>query len=414
MAAMKDSIRYDEQQCFKIKFNDVEYYARLPRNAPGFYLLIWTQGELHGNGQCRVRDRCCALPILELSCQTFYASLKSLWSIMPAVVVRLSGSATEQATMTKMLQDDLQKLQKPIGPCKRLGLMTGGGLPHGRYACGLRAMSGVDEILKFVWSVDGRYVPGVRYLKTRQALLLTETGRKSELSYHRDNNIFEDSPQVYRLQAAVIQHPPATKRFKRTGTLLSIVPETLSTKRTMAEILATRDSMCECGRPGKGALDRPTPTRVLCGPRMNPDEARKSSIEELVSYITKYVDKRSYVDIPLSLLSNKHANYTEFDKILATEIGRPIKSISTFLHVVADNSDARRTAIRGLMGGLDQSSMHQTRAISCVSKAVEVYAEARRTMDVVLIKQWIGGGGRGTRRTMSDSIQVSKVSRRKK
>ena len=88
-------------------------------------------------------------------------------------------------------------------------------------------------------------------MKTRQALLLAKKNVRVKLDYHRDNNIFEDSPQVYRLQAAVVQHPPAIDDFRRTGTLLSIVPATNAMKRSMAEILATRNSQCECGLVGK-------------------------------------------------------------------------------------------------------------------------------------------------------------------
>ena len=54
-----------------------------------------------------------------------------------------------------------------------------------------------------------------------------------------------------------------------------------------------------------------------------------------------------------------------------------------------------------------------TGALSCAAIATKVYNEAFRTMDVVLIKQWINGGGKGTKRSMTDNIQSSKVSRRK-
>ena len=410
--------QYDEQQCFKMKFKEVEYYARLPKNAPGFYLMLWSQRELHGNGLCKADDECPALPIIEFGTKTFYSSLRSLWAIMPAVVIRLPGSAADRKAMTRKLQADLTKLKEPMGPCKSYGLMTGGGLPHGMYANGLRSIKGVDTIMQFLWDIDGRYVPGVRYMKTRQALLLTEKGRKSELDYHRDNNIFPDSPQVYRLQGAIIQHPPANPtamvEFTRTGALLSIVAATNPMKRTMAEILATRDSQCECGRKGKGALDRPSTNTVLCGERMTAKTARSASMHTLVNFIKKNVDKRSYSDLPLSLLAKKHIDYSKFDKILAQEVGRPIKSMSGFLHALKAESEPRRTAVRGLMGGLDKTSIHKTQALSCAAKAVEVYDEARRTMDVVLIKQWIGGGGKGTKRSMTDGIQISMVTSRKR
>ena len=130
-------------------------------------------------------------------------------------------------------------------------------------------------------------------------------------------------------------------------------------------------------------------------------------------FIKKEVDKQCYLDIPLSLLADASEDYSVFDKILATEIGRPIKTLETFVHEVKAKSDPRKTSIRGLMGGLTKYDIHKTGTVSCAAIAAEVYNEARRTMDVVLVKQWIHGGGYGTKRSMTDNIQVSKVSRRK-
>ena len=271
-------VDYDDQQCFKIRFNGREYYARFPRDAHGFYLVLWSQGELHGNGPCPACCNCETLPIIEFGTTTFYASLRSCWEIMPAVVVRLWASTAEHVAMSARLENDLARLGSPTGPCKEMGLMTGGGLPHGSYPNAMRGVAGVDDIMRRIWHYDGRLVPGVPYVKTREALLLATSGQKSELPYHRDNNIFDDSPQCYRLQAAILQHPPALDNYTRTGALLSLVPATVSIKRTMAEILCTRDSQCECGKPGKGAMDRQAPTCVLCGPRMKAQQAKKSSM----------------------------------------------------------------------------------------------------------------------------------------
>ena len=96
-------------------FQGVEYYARLPSDAPGFYLLLWKQGELHGNELCKATKACATFPILEFGTPTFYASLRSLWAIIPAVVVRLPSSAAKLKTMTKKLQADLEDLKEPVG-----------------------------------------------------------------------------------------------------------------------------------------------------------------------------------------------------------------------------------------------------------------------------------------------------------
>lgn len=174
MATIDDIVGYDEQQCFKIQFNEVEYYARLPRDGAGFYLLLWSQGELHGNGLCTQCCECKTLPIIEFGSTTFYASLRSSWDIMPAVLCRLPASAADRHAMSAKLKSDLGKLGGSIGPCQRLGLMTGGGLPHGSFANAMRSVKGVDAIMKMIWALDGRLVPGVPYVKTRQAVLLAK------------------------------------------------------------------------------------------------------------------------------------------------------------------------------------------------------------------------------------------------
>jgi len=291
--------------------------------------------------------------------------------------------------------------------------MTGGGLPHGAYANGLRSIDGVTEILQFLWEIDGRYVPGIPYLKTRQALLLSD-GDKSALKYHRDNNIIEDSPQVYRIQCAVIQHPPAMDAFSRPGALLSIVAATAPIKRTMAEVFVTRDSQCECGRRGKGALDRPTPINVLCGPRMSPSKAKSSSMDDLLTYIRKHVDKQCYSDVPLALLASKNDDYSMFDKMLAEAVGRPITSVKQLHSAIDDGSEPRKVAIRAFMGGLTETDLNQSDLLSCTASASMCYSESRRTMDIKLIRQWLSGGKKGTKRPMTDGIQKSKVIRRLK
>ena len=262
--------------------------------------------------------------------------------------------------------------------------------------------------MRRIWSYDGRLVPGVPYVKTRQAILLATKDQKSELPYHRDNNIFDDSPQCYRLQSAMLQHPPALDNYTRTGALLSIVSATVSIKRTMAEILCTRDSQCECGKSGKGALDRQAPSRVLCGPRMTPKLARACSMAQLLDYIVKNVDPECYRDLPLTMLRDETENYVEFDKILRNTVGPPIVSVSQLLAASGLSGEPRSLAIRSLMGGLPKTSFKMAN-LSCRARATIVYDESRRTMDPKLLLLWIAGGGKGTKRPMTDNIQGRKV-----
>jgi hypothetical protein len=78
---------YAEQQCFKFEWRSEVYYARLPENLPGVYVIVWAQGELHGNGYCASGDDYKVLPILEHDCETFQHNLIAMWKIVPVVLV---------------------------------------------------------------------------------------------------------------------------------------------------------------------------------------------------------------------------------------------------------------------------------------------------------------------------------------
>ena len=131
---------------------------------------------------------------------------------------------------------------------------------------------------------------------------------------------------------------------------------------------------------------------------------------ELLDYIKKNVEKQSYSDLPLSLLGDETDDYGELDQILQEKVGKPIVSVARLRTALRLSDEPRSIAIRALMGRLDKSIIHKE-ALSCAARAVEVYAAARCTMDPKLLLSWIDGGGRGTKRPMTDNIQKSKTSR---
>ena len=150
------------------------------------------------------------------------------------------------------LADDLRAMKGRIGPCKRLGMYTGGGLPYGEFARYVRSIPGVQESFLHVLRLDERYVADVPYVVTPQALLLAMKGKKSLLELHRDNDFIPNCPMAFRLQGSITQFPPTSKRFTRTAALYSMVPATEPVVRAFTTALCTRDSMCASGAIAKG------------------------------------------------------------------------------------------------------------------------------------------------------------------
>ena len=108
------------------------------------------------------------------------------------------------------------------------------------------------------------------------------------------------------------------------------------------------------------------------------------------------------------MLRDETENYAEFDKILRNKVGQPILSLSQLLAASGLSGEPRSLAIRSLMGGLSKTSLKMAH-LSCTPRAMMVYDESRRTMDPKLLLLWIAGGGKGTKRHMTDNIQGRKV-----
>ena len=240
--ASKSIVTYDEQQCFRIEIDDTVFYARIPNDAPGVYVIVHSQGELHGNGLCKSGKDYPCLPILDYQADTFWHNLGTMWDRFPAVMVRIPIGFNQRKNITDAFKKDLLPMKGSIGPCKRIGLMTGGGLPHGGFAMALKGVPGVTEVIDEIYRLDGRYVEGARYQHTRQAVLLTKKerrkkkGARSKLKNHRDNNIFKECPELYHIQAQIVLSPPATCSYIRTGVLTSRVPMTDSVRRSFAMV----------------------------------------------------------------------------------------------------------------------------------------------------------------------------------
>ena len=94
--------------------------------------------------------------------------------------------------------------------------------------------------------------------------------------------------------------------------------------------------------------------------------------------------------------------------VIAEKIGKPISNVTRALNLLSQSDEPRPILIRALAGGVELRALRRPLAY----EARDVYVEASRTMDIQILLAWVHGGGRGTKRAMSDCTQVSKVNRR--
>ena len=100
--------------------------------------------------------------------------MKAMWMFWGVVVVKISISQSQKSSLKDDWNYDFRQLGTPVGPCQRIGLYTGGGLPHGRFPTNMKHVKGVRETIEAIYEMDGRMVPGVEYGFTRQAILMAK------------------------------------------------------------------------------------------------------------------------------------------------------------------------------------------------------------------------------------------------
>jgi len=88
------------------------------------------------------------------------------------VVIRLNVATALRKVIVSTLCADVKGRQDDLGPCRKIGLMTGGGLPHCQGACMLRALPAYREFFMSMLEATGRFVPGVGYIPTFGAATL--------------------------------------------------------------------------------------------------------------------------------------------------------------------------------------------------------------------------------------------------
>ena len=110
---------YDTQMCCTIQVQDTAYYALLPRDVPGIYLVIGRSGFVETHGVYHQGNEVATIPILEYTAPTFQCSLRCLWNAMPAVIVLLPPDALPRVrhTMAQQIIDDLTMMTDRAIPC---------------------------------------------------------------------------------------------------------------------------------------------------------------------------------------------------------------------------------------------------------------------------------------------------------
>jgi hypothetical protein len=109
----------------------------------------------------------------------------------------VSVTESTRGNLMAGLSQDLKELGKTVGPCQSMGLMTGGGLPHGNFATSMRAVPGVKDIIEQIYRQDGRYVDGAIYGLTRQAILLSRSDQRNLSPSSTDSIAPASTVEVY-------------------------------------------------------------------------------------------------------------------------------------------------------------------------------------------------------------------------
>ena len=95
----------------------------------------------HGNKV--LDDEDLALPILDTAASNWEASAKAMWRDYGVCAAKLDLTAEDLKSLYATFQREVSALEASgFGACAKVGLFTGAGLPHGKFAGAVRALPG--------------------------------------------------------------------------------------------------------------------------------------------------------------------------------------------------------------------------------------------------------------------------------
>ena len=122
----------------------------------GLVFFIWSQNMPHGNKV--LDDEDLALPILDTAASNWEANAKAMWRDYGVCAAKLDVTAKDLKSLYATFQRGVSALDASgFGSCAKVGLFTGAGLPHGKFAGAVRALPG--------WKVRGGRSPIVTGVK---------------------------------------------------------------------------------------------------------------------------------------------------------------------------------------------------------------------------------------------------------
>ena len=389
--------------------------ARLSSRRPGLYALFFQNGMEHGNQFYPAHDATPALPILEQSSPTFHASVLAMFNDLGVLFVRLDAPLDDYAAIRRGFISALQPLGDKVGPCQRIGLLTGAGLPLTPAAVRFRSLPSYRSAWKIFASASGRWSDTLPHAATFQGLLMTTESAVSARRYtgleaHIDNNLVAHAPEITGIQSMLLINPPP-RGLVRSGYLSSLIAVTEQVHRDFRLTVATMSSQSECGGVAKGARERPAPEYIHGGALLTLAEARSMTDEELDAFIVAHRPLYLQEALPRKPSDAQlQAAWDELVSFVAANVGRPIRTPLALSKAVAGRTCGPRAAlIRALAGELPSTVLWKCCPGGPVEVAQRVWAHARRLQDLSIIESWVGNSGRKRRAAYQAETLPSKV-----
>ena len=364
--------------------------------------VVWSQLLPHGNRLYLPHHSTNNLPVIEEESQFFEETCKTLFRQYGVVVVRLKVKPSELENIRAAMEEDKKWIGKPLGPCGKIGLYSGAGLPWSKPVMQLRSIPGFQRTFELCLKACERFQSRYPYVIVNESVFLTE--RKSStfkgLKTHKDNKVVPGAPEIGYLQGALYITSSSSKydRFGALGAIIAATPE-VSTDILVAA--AGRAALTESALVSRGPKDRPVPKRVLGGDHMGVAAAKKAPKADLHSYIQTHCEThiREYIkalpSTPAATVSAATRDRTEFVK---EHFGRPITSTAALEKALKDGSlSLRGTLIRAIDGGLSSSDLWSCKQGGPVRIACDVYAEAKRSNDNQVLSLWVSNSGQKKR-----------------
>jgi len=389
----------------------------------GLVACIWKQGMPHGNKRYEAQSDIC-LPVLHQKDVNYEHNWKQMWSDFGVVATCLDEHPKVQQSLTAQFLKDMKTLGLPRGPCARLGLLTGGGLPYCKFARDARSLMSFQQLWRDVYTFDGRGPPAafgdpvtlsMSMMEESLAAVPMRCSTYVGLPSHTDNNMVEGCAEIFHLQGSVTLSPPP-QGWGRVAALMAMQFQTHFQYRQSLLGLSTRSGRCEWGCVGKGPLDRPSPHFIFRGSTLKVSEAEAMANEDLHAWIKNKTDKsiKDLVTEPMQIWGLTYQGAEKkLMKCMALELGgAPLTEAKALKKAfrLRGVQGLRHVIMRAVLGGklTDAEIYEATRQGIPLASARRVCIHFKQTWDKKVIFLWCGNSGRHGRTSSGLHLQSGK------